>query len=487
MTVPRASIVIAMHNAATTVAQTIRWLQSQTESSWEAIVVDDGSTDGCGEIVASFADPRITLIRQPNAGPGAARNSGLDRCRGDFVGFLDADDWLEPDALEVLLTLAHTGRHDAVCGRCALCDQDCRPIDWALQSSDPTSIGLRELLTREAFAIHAQLIRRSAIGTTRFRTNLNCYEDADFFLRLAEEGLHWRCTDRVVCTYRQRPRDRGTPEFADRFRTIKTVFADSFHRIRRLEAAPQGIDASNVALDQLLFDRAFTYATMMILQDSTPTKDVAASVLSMIEPSHRITPEQAARAAHGYLPWSESRAVSEWPRHIERYASELNAWWQRCISDGRAESGLAERARPLLARLIANELDIPDHLLRHVDPVRPITLLGAGRNGIRLARTLASRGMVFGVREDREERRAEVVHTSGGCARIIDARAPYESHTQHIMTVLDDAAYLKRLPPAIRCIRWADQVEAAARNICNQLLDSTHQPGDAAWAHAHTR
>src|ERR1043165_4046833 len=115
MTVPRVSIAIAMHNAAPTAAQTIRSLLSQTERSWEAIVVDDGSTDGSGDIVASFADPRITLIRQANAGPGAARNTGLDGCRGDFVGFLDADDWLEPDALDVLLKLAHSAADTARC------------------------------------------------------------------------------------------------------------------------------------------------------------------------------------------------------------------------------------------------------------------------------------------------------------------------------------------------------------------------------------
>ncbi len=474
---PRASIVIAMHNAATTVGRALESLQAQSEPHWEAIVVDDGSTDASASIVEKYAavDTRVRLVQQPNAGAGAARNTGLDRCRGDFVGFLDADDWLEPAALEVLL--AACGQTGAACGACLHCDQDGRPLAWNQSCARRAEVGLNELLTREAFAIHSQLIRRDLAGETRFRTHLDCFEDLDFFLRLAEQGVRWRTVERVVGTYRQRPRTRGTPQDAARFQTIASVYVDSFTRMRvRSPGNAPTTDVSPDALNRLLFGRAVTYATMMILQDQTPAKDRAASVLASLGPGLQMSPEDAAHAAHGYLPWSELRAIADWPRHIERYAQALGAWWSRCIEDRRAAPDLIERAIPLLARRIANELDIPGALIKRLDTTRPITILGGGRNGVRLAEALAARGLRFSVRDDRPDGCNEVVNASRGLARIEDPGEAPHSRSQYIMSLLDDAGYLRSLPSTLRSLRWAEVVDEEARVLALHLASALHQP-----------
>lgn len=89
------TVIVPLYNKAATIERTLRSIAMQTLDDFEAIVVDDGSTDGGEKIVEAFGDGRIRLIRQANAGPGAARNRALAEARGAFVAFLDADDeWL---------------------------------------------------------------------------------------------------------------------------------------------------------------------------------------------------------------------------------------------------------------------------------------------------------------------------------------------------------------------------------------------------------
>ena len=96
MTEPTISIsaVIPAYNAEKYIARTLNSVLSQTVPVCEIIVVDDGSTDATAEVVRSFGEA-VTLIQQPNAGVSAARNTGIQAAKGDWIAFLDADDeWL---------------------------------------------------------------------------------------------------------------------------------------------------------------------------------------------------------------------------------------------------------------------------------------------------------------------------------------------------------------------------------------------------------
>src|ERR1051326_2860273 len=105
---PLVSVIIPAFNAARFLAQTLQSVRDQTHSHFEAIVVDDGSSDETAAIGKRFAaqDARFTLLQQENAGSCAARNVALERARGDWIAYLDAADFWFPQKLERQLGLA---------------------------------------------------------------------------------------------------------------------------------------------------------------------------------------------------------------------------------------------------------------------------------------------------------------------------------------------------------------------------------------------
>lgn len=108
---------VPVYNVETYLAECLDSILGQPFADLEVVVVDDGSTDGSGRIAEEYArkDRRIRLVRQENAGLGAARNNGVPLCRGEYLTFVDSDDVLPPDAYTPLVeTLDRTGSDLAV-------------------------------------------------------------------------------------------------------------------------------------------------------------------------------------------------------------------------------------------------------------------------------------------------------------------------------------------------------------------------------------
>ncbi len=102
---PRVSVVIPTYNRAGAVCEAVQSALDQTYSDLEVIVVDDGSTDDTAQRVGERfgGDARVVLVSQPHSGPGAARNRGIERARGELIAFLDSDDVWYPEKLELQL------------------------------------------------------------------------------------------------------------------------------------------------------------------------------------------------------------------------------------------------------------------------------------------------------------------------------------------------------------------------------------------------
>ena len=102
---PQVSIIVPVHNVSPYLGECVDSIIAQSVGDWELILVDDGSTDGSGEICDRYvaADARIKCIHQPNKGLSGARNAGLDAAQGEYYFFIDSDDAIHPKAIQYLL------------------------------------------------------------------------------------------------------------------------------------------------------------------------------------------------------------------------------------------------------------------------------------------------------------------------------------------------------------------------------------------------
>lgn len=113
-TLPLISIIVPVYNVKNYLEKCLQSICGQTYKNLEIILIDDGSSDGSGELCNLFAqrDGRIKVIHQANAGQSAARNRGLDIAQGEYFGFVDSDDWIEPDMYEFLYHLLKENEAD---------------------------------------------------------------------------------------------------------------------------------------------------------------------------------------------------------------------------------------------------------------------------------------------------------------------------------------------------------------------------------------
>ncbi len=189
------SVVIPSFNYAHYLPEALASVLAQTWSGLEAIVVDDGSSDNTGEIVATQTDPRVRYVWQKNAGLSAARNTGIREARFPFIAFLDADDRWNPDLLatvmqrfsdlgsEFALIAAHTARMDA--NGCLVQHQK------SIEESD-REMTARDFVMRNRPFSSSIVARREVFATCGgFDTTLRSSEDRDMWIRIAAHRRVW--------------------------------------------------------------------------------------------------------------------------------------------------------------------------------------------------------------------------------------------------------------------------------------------------------
>jgi glycosyltransferase involved in cell wall biosynthesis len=201
----RISVIIPVYNAASTLPATVRAVLAQTYADLELLLINDGSTDGSGAVCDGFADPRVRVFHRENGGVSAARNLGLSQAAGEYITFLDADDIVPADYLQVLYDACRNA-DIAVCDVVSI--QDDR--EKARFTHPDAVLTQREaldfLLTRRRINSGpcAKLFRREMLQGLTFPP-LKAYEDILFVREAFCHADHIAVTDRTEYRYIQNP------------------------------------------------------------------------------------------------------------------------------------------------------------------------------------------------------------------------------------------------------------------------------------------
>ena len=206
---PTVSVIMPAFNSAAYIDAAIHSVLHQTVSDVELLVIDDGSADETTAIVARHGEkePRIRLLRQPNAGPGAARNAGFHEARGEFFAFLDSDDEWAPTFVErQLAILGARPDVDVVFGNAwyrggPRCGQPARRVD-----PDERTLLLSDILANDDLHFIMALFRRSVVDKVGgFNPMFVTNEEYEMWLRAGVAGFKFARNSEPLGWYRCRP------------------------------------------------------------------------------------------------------------------------------------------------------------------------------------------------------------------------------------------------------------------------------------------
>ena len=189
---PVISIIVPVYNVKDYLERCVASILCQTYKNIEVILVDDGSTDGSGELAEEIAkrDERVKVLRKKNGGVSSARNVGIENATGKYIGFVDGDDYIDPDMYEFLYNLIAANNADITC--CGMIKDDGKTVSVNSCCSETEVYenyeALRLLAEEKVFAISAcdKLFRCEIVKGIKFNENISYGEDFLFCFAMFE-------------------------------------------------------------------------------------------------------------------------------------------------------------------------------------------------------------------------------------------------------------------------------------------------------------
>lgn len=209
---PKISIIVPVFNVEKYLPGCLNSLLAQTMTDFEVICVNDGSTDGCGKILDDYVqkDDRFISVHQQNKGLSGARNTGLNFAKGEYVYFLDSDDYLHPDALKTLYEIAEKENVDMVTGELIHTTELYHPIETRIDINSLKTIRFDEtfynFLNRKEIktSVCTRLCKRSLLKNIRFIEGIY-FEDVPFTTLLMEQASNLVVTNAPIYYYYHNP------------------------------------------------------------------------------------------------------------------------------------------------------------------------------------------------------------------------------------------------------------------------------------------
>ena len=249
---PKVSIIVPAYNVKKYITKTLNSLLKQSFSDYEVLIVDDGSTDGTNDIVKKYlSDKRFKLIETANRGVSSARNAGFFKAAGDFICFIDGDDWWDPDFLrKMLYEIESTDTNVCYCNYYGIEDSG-RMLRIVRLGYAHKNILLSYLKSIPPLPMGAMIFRRAFLSEKRILFTPGCTyaEDVEFIIKALITGTISSVSATLMYWVR-----RKTSAIATNLK-IKDIY-DAFIRSERFIAANiNDKSLADTCISELMFHR----------------------------------------------------------------------------------------------------------------------------------------------------------------------------------------------------------------------------------------